>query len=176
MLIHWFITLLHWPNHCWIIDLWSHQFMHSLIHWFIGSLNHSCVDSLAHCVSLSHRVIDSLAHANHSLTIAFRNFVWFIGQHWTMSLWIFWFLDSSVHAFTGWFIESLLCCCSCIGSLIHRFIGSLFHGLIGWLIQSISCAWIVSCLFIGIPATTYSFLMHLTPSTAHGLSISTTFL
>ena len=72
---------------------------------------------------------------------------------WLIGWLIGWLVDSSsdslIHCFVPssvhWFTDSLI-----HWSLIHLFIGSLIH--------SVSCAWILSCPFIGISTTICSFV------------------
>ena len=105
-----------------------------MIHWFIESLTHRCIDS------------------------------WFRWAHWFEDLLIHWFIELFIHWFVGsliqCFISSLLRWC--IGSLIHWLIGSSsIHWLIGpndSLIHSVSRAWPLSCHVISISTTICPFV------------------
>ena len=72
---------------------------------------------------------------------------WFIGSmidSLVIDLLVHWFMDSLVH----WFVDSF----------IHWFIASLTRWFIDSLIHSASCAWILSCDFVGISTTICSFV------------------
>ena len=53
---------------------------------------------------------------------------------------------SLIHWFNDWFTDSII-------HWFIDFVDSLIHWLIGSLILSVSCAWILSCHFIGTPIT-----------------------
>ena len=145
-LIHWFTDSQIYPltnalndyNHL-FIDWLNHRFIGSLkssTHWFIDSLNHRLATSLA--FSLVHRhVIRSL----HGSVVHLFN-------------------DSILHSLIHWIIGSLIDALvteSCNDSLTHRCIGSPVYWFMDSLVYSVSCAWILSCHFLGVSTTVCSF-------------------
>ena len=147
--IHWFIgSLIHWCTdssvHCFNASL-IQCFIDSFIRWLIDSLVHPFIESVNQCItdSLYHRPIhrrftDSLIH-------------WFLGSI------IHSFGDSLNHRFMDWCTDSLNHWF--FGSLVHRLMNSLIHWFIDSLVRSISCAWIMSCHFVGISTAICSFVV-----------------